>query len=566
MERRAKSKREQRPAPDPHPKQATHTAALETSGVSNWLDAGRQPTESAVLRLQSLIGNQNTRSLLANRASAPDVQRDDSADARKKPVTTPPFSWTGPMPGAIPPDNERENVDAEGNTIRHSASGKWYLLEPPKNLEFPIAAGAKTELLPMNPNASYRALKARCEAIRDEQLALAEGLRGDMKYWFAKVYHYVTKFELEAIEAGAYQYPHMKMQEVILFYTTYKENLDNWANGAKDKVEANWKEAFSAAESENGGTWYKPKSLELKKALLPSMEAHIRFDLPRAMAAAYNTHYEGIPGASISDFKDDFFKMAPVFDKAQAELAPEMDEETWEVDPGDWDWLQEGAFPFFFHVGMEREHAWERAQYIAKNRGKSPKAMQQGLRNSQNARHPMQTDLFDVDGTDVGDEYDWTNQPGNKPDPEPPGPRHLPAPNPPITQKRLFFKYDRPRDGENLEKAVRSDQDLHFLLDLANWTREVRDAEIYLEGHASSEGPDYHNNNLASTRANLVEFFLFRADADLRNNKATQAAMGETGAEPKAEWRYVDIVIRGQPVSKQQAKVPNPNLPGEVSP
>lgn len=69
-----------------------------------------------------------------------------------------------------------------------------------------------------------------------------------MKYWFAKVYYFVTTRERQFVTASKYEYPHMKLQEVIAFHTTYKVNLDHWKAGNKDQVEAQWQEAFSAAE------------------------------------------------------------------------------------------------------------------------------------------------------------------------------------------------------------------------------------------------------------------------------------------------------------------------------
>ncbi|NJM06668.1 hypothetical protein HC891_11515 [Candidatus Gracilibacteria bacterium] len=398
--------------------------------------------------MQQFVGNQQTQQHLQRHPT------------RGPGITTPNTLPDGPLPGAIAPVDTSENVDAEGNRITRAPSGRWHLTALPQNLHFPLASGTKPELLPLNPNAAFEALHVRCQAVQAQQLANAERLRGDMKYWFAKVYYFVTTYELEAIANGVYQYPHMKMQEVILFNETYQVNLAQWEQGAHDRVESNWREAFAAADDENGGTWYLPGSKEIGNALLPSMEAHIRFDLPRAMASAYRTHYAGIPGTAIDDFQADFYRMGPVFDEAQAALLPEMDEYTYGFDPGSWGPVRDTVFPFMFHVGMEREHAWERAEYLATQRRARADDVARGLHNSQTARHPLQTALFDVDGAEIQD-YKWMQQPGEQPDPQPPGPRHLPAPSAP-TLRRIYFRYDRPRGAENLEEAVRPDQDLRF--------------------------------------------------------------------------------------------------------
>jgi hypothetical protein len=58
--------------------------------------------------------------------------------------------------------------------------------------------------------------------------------------------------------------------------------------------------------------------------MLPSMQAHIRFDLPRSVATVFQLHYAGIPGVSLADFKTDFDNMMPVFDRAGAVLTTEI--------------------------------------------------------------------------------------------------------------------------------------------------------------------------------------------------------------------------------------------------
>lgn len=305
-----------------------------------------------------------------------------------------------------------ETTDREGNEIAMSWAGKWYLVAEPQNMQFSAASGYRHELFPINPNHSYSVLREHCTKVMGEQLEIAESLNGDMKYWFAKVYYYVSKFELEKIDAGEYQYPHMKMQEVIHFYNTYKFNIYNWEKGNKSLVEDNWKRAFSAAESMNDGIWWRTTSLEIMKALLPSMEAHIRFDLPRAIASVYNLHYSGILLDGMKEFKIDFFEMHEVFDKANEALTNEINDEEGRgrlIDPTSWDWLQEAGFPFVFNVGLERELAWEKAEFLYEYRYLNPARADQYIRDNLGTPHPF-FEPFDVNGAEVSN-YDWYNEP-----------------------------------------------------------------------------------------------------------------------------------------------------------
>jgi hypothetical protein len=478
-------------------------------------------------------------------------------------VTTPPFEPRAPLAADVAP-TEDEAMDAEGNKIARSpATGRWYLNQEPASLPFKLAPGYRYQLLPMNPVASFQALKAQCEAIRDDLLATANLMRGDMKYWFTKTYHFVTKNELGAIDSGIYQYPHMKMQEVILFHATYQQNLDAWYKGEQDKVEANWKAAFSEAESYNDGSFIRFRSQEIGNSLLPAFQAHIRFDLPRAISAAYDMHYSGIPGTSIDDFKQDFFNMGPVFDQASEDLAPELGDESYFFDPGGWGWLRDALFPFFFSMGLERQLAWDKAKRISDLRGQGLEAVDNELRAEMNTAHPN-LGAMEVAGDEVTG-FDWQTQPGLASEPQSPEAVNPPATIPTVPDK-LFFKLGLPEGPEPLEDAVRPDQDLQFLLDLAEWTRGVKNAEIYLSGHASAEGTEVMNLSLSSARVDHIKFFLFRAGADLDNNHVYPAALGKEGAKAGPEWRYVRIRVLGHPLRKQQVWGRATSVPGEAPP
>ncbi len=484
----------------------------------------------------------------------------------RKPVnhTTTPTA----APAAVPDDttaapSSEEHKDDEGNTIQKS-NGHWYLAEEPKTKAFP-AAGGRHELYPINPNASFAALHAAVVAAQAEQLAFSKTLKGDMKYWFCKVYYFVTTHELAAIAAGTYQYPHMKLQEVLSFHATYKANLTAWEAGNKGKVEAQWREAFSAAE--NGKHWYDTRSVEIMHALLPSMQAHIRFDLPRAIASCYVTHYAGIPGTSIGDFLPDFNAMGPVFDAANASLLPEIKADTGVLDPGRYGTLQDIGFPFLFNVPMERQHTWEKATALsgAMGAGMTGGAYERNMRNMTTGAHPFSgSDDFEVNGENITG-TDWMHQPGAKADAAGPADHLEPAVAPPPFPERLYFKLDHPHTGEKLENAIRDDQDLAPYKALAEWTRQVRTAELYLESHVSSEGPELHNQELTGRRLGSVQNFMYMCGADFDNNNLNQAAVGPAGAEPKQEWRYVMVAVRSNGTGRQEHHTPNANLPSEVN-
>jgi hypothetical protein len=475
-------------------------------------------------------------------------------------VTTP---TAAPGPNTPESGPTEQRTDAEGNKIAQGINGVWYLSELPAHLAFPHAAG-DFHLYPINPNTSFSALRAAVVQAQHQQLETANSLKPDMKYWFAKVYYFVTTHELEAIDNGIYQYPHMKMQEVLSFNNTYRSNLQAWQDGNQSMVESHWRAAFAAAESENDGTWWRTHMFEIVHALLPSMQAHIRFDLPRAIAACYQTHYAGIPGASIGSFRADFEAMGPVFAAAQADLRPEIGDETWF---GGNATLQDIGMAFRFDVTEQRRMTWEKTEALvsAQDRGAD---VNQAIHGTIDTAHPNSgSDAFDVDGDTIND-FDWNHQPGMMADVDDAGDAVWdPAPAMPAFPERLYFKQGLPHASEPLERAIRDDQDLAPYRDLALWTDRVRGAIVRIDGHASIEGHDIDNAALSVRRANLVDTFMTQVGADVHLNTFIPVGLGVEGSTIDPQYRYARLAVdASHATAKTQHYPQNGNLPSEVNP
>lgn len=199
-------------------------------------------------------------------------------------------------------------------------------------------------------------------------------------------------------------------------------------------------------------------------------------------------------------------------------------------------------------------------------KGETSAAYLKAMRSNTRVAHPNSgSDDFSVDGIDVGSQFDWMNQPGAKQDPATPAPTYEAAPEPPTFPAKLFFKQGRGQGDDKLEQAIRDDQDLAPFKALAEWTRQVRGAEIYLEGHASAEGEGYDNANLSRSRAFLVKFFMWHCGADSELNRFVEVGLGEAGASATAEWRFVTVNVTKRGTSRQQHNTVNSNLPSEAS-
>jgi hypothetical protein len=334
-------------------------------------------------------------------------------------------------------------------------------------------------------------------------------------------------------------------------------------------VEAHWREAFSRADYHTGGDWYLPYSTEVLYSLLPAFQAHIRFDLPRAIAAVYVTHYAGIPMTSLGDFEADYQAMGPVFEQATEDVRGDIGEEAWFIDPGSWGWTQGVAFPFIFLIPMERDFAWDKTGMIAGAlEGTSTNAaLERRMRASLTVSNPFASSgAFEVRGEDIQG-TDWRRQPGMKPDTPWRGPEYEPAPAPPPYPPYLYFKQGRPSPGDKLEDAIRDDQDLAPYRDLALWTRQVRGADMQIVGSASSEGAEWYNKNLGNDRAFLLQFFMFRCGADFTNNKMGSWSTGEdySSATPDPEDRNAHVTILDRGTSRQLRWGMDSNLPSEVN-
>jgi hypothetical protein len=222
----------------------------------------------------------------------------------------------------------------------------------------------------------YRSRRAATSAQFGRQKATADRFLGeatsplDARYWFAKVYSYVTEGELEDSAAGAFYYPSYVMQCVRYFDQIYQDNVKAADTGGN--VEEHWKRAFEVCADEDG--YVGPDILDFLtgdlykavRSLVISMQAHIRYDLPRAEAWVFQSYYGHMAGASMGDFEPDFMSMMDVFERAAAKMNTEIaDLHHLPADmmPRS---MQDLAMSSWFDADMATERAvtWERAQEL----------------------------------------------------------------------------------------------------------------------------------------------------------------------------------------------------------
>ncbi len=252
-----------------------------------------------------------------------------------------------------------------------------------------------------------------------------EGNVTDNRYWFARVYQYVTEGELREAAARTFYYPSYVLQCVRYFEKIYSDNVEIADNHGT--VEDHWQVAFDECKRTQGLTWddvlaaggavigggaagaasgaaigggvgsfaggvgavpgavvgakvggvsgaiagviAAPAAAEVYGAvqsLVASMLAHIRFDLPRAEAWVFESHYAGQGEAAIEHFQPDFNSMTGIFEQAAAQMNTEIAERSGLPVDQMPQLLQDLAMTLWFEANMatERADTWDRAESL----------------------------------------------------------------------------------------------------------------------------------------------------------------------------------------------------------
>jgi hypothetical protein len=257
----------------------------------------------------------------------------------------------------------------------------------------PVRSRAKVP----NPNViedvgEYTGLRDQAQAALVRQRERAKGYLDehgrlkDYRYFFAKVYSFVTENEIGFCESGAFFYPSYVLKCVLFFEKLYDDNVRAFDTPGAN-VEDHWKEAFqqtaqaqkraedayalmlaaqAAGPEAQGGAALNAVTqnvLGAMQSMTVSMKAHIRYDLPRAEAWVYNGGYRQMPGVQQNDFMSDFMSMSGVFDKAGEAMLPDMAEKLGvpvDLVPR---MVQDTSMSYLFGADMatERADTWRRA-------------------------------------------------------------------------------------------------------------------------------------------------------------------------------------------------------------
>lgn len=182
-------------------------------------------------------------------------------------------------------------------------------------LRKPLGAEAARAIAPVfADDADIASLEANAAQILSAQRALADSLVGDPKYWFSRVYQYVTEEQLGFVRERA-THRAWVLRLLPVFHRFYVSNLE--AHRAGLRPEAPWRVAFAAMDRAKHGD-----GVAVIRGLLLGVRAHIEEDLPRALAEVWLDHYRG--RCDYVRLRADYLRMADVFRIASSRLVAEM--------------------------------------------------------------------------------------------------------------------------------------------------------------------------------------------------------------------------------------------------
>jgi LysM domain len=212
-------------------------------------------------------------------------------------------------------------TDDGRNWIFSADASPGFIYFPPAKKPIPVVKPAASAPCPEELNAAQATLE---KSRKVAETILGPRATSDLPFWFARLYQYVTNYEIE--ERSKLNYPCFLLHFIPIFYDTYAAVVDAFKNN-KGNIPDLWSAHFTFATSlpvdpSQLTTWM----LAVNKSLVLAVTAHIRGDMAPSLEQAYRSYsakYSSVP--PFDAFKEDFFaRNLPVFEKARLSLVNEL--------------------------------------------------------------------------------------------------------------------------------------------------------------------------------------------------------------------------------------------------
>lgn len=229
-------------------------------------------------------------------------------------------------------------------------------------------------------NAAHAAARANALAARDRLAGTAarmvdeNGRPRDSRWWFTNSYVRTTEGAIEEADAGNFGDAVFIFRLIAYFEKLYLDNMVAADNGRP--VEPHWQRAFDVAARADTRrrryAWVRNEAVhqsalwDVVASVVAASRAHVRFDLPRAMAWVHATRLGGLDGDDFVSHIGDFMAMAAVFERATVAANADVARHTGlpvQLMPRQ---LQEWGMRFLFRADLihERAYAWECAEAL----------------------------------------------------------------------------------------------------------------------------------------------------------------------------------------------------------
>jgi hypothetical protein len=128
----------------------------------------------------------------------------------------------------------------------------------------------------------------------------------DMAYWFARLYAYITQFEIR--DKDKLDQPCFLLHFIPVFYDSYFVAASAFMEKRQQDIPAHWVEHFAMAGLMVDPSLLMPWVNAVTRSLVSGVTAHIKGDMAASLAKGYrgfSAKFTGVP--SFDTFKDDFF-------------------------------------------------------------------------------------------------------------------------------------------------------------------------------------------------------------------------------------------------------------------
>lgn len=206
--------------------------------------------------------------------------------------------------------------------------------------------------------------RARLERAAERMMG-PDGAPADSRWWFTSTYVRTTQGALDEADAGSFRDPVFILRLVCYFEQLYYDSLRAAAEGRR--AEPHWERAFAVAAGIDASRRRRgrltrgsgrPSMIGAARSVIAASRAHVRFDLPRAMAWAHRGRGSQEAGRGLESSIGDFMAMAAVFDRAAIAANLEIAQRTHL--PVQWlpDRIRDWGMRFVFRADLIHERAW----------------------------------------------------------------------------------------------------------------------------------------------------------------------------------------------------------------